>query len=161
MESKQSTANEPYPAPMRLLLHAVDGAIPFLTPSLLKKYAPPSDHLWIGVAARDSCVVPIFRGDEDARNKKESKKRKAPSLDTTKVCGYKFMAKPVDSVLEQEYSRVLVPSFDLYQDVLDHCKRGKATISSTDKHVLVWTTYGRHQLSSEVYQDIARSSRSR
>lgn len=51
---------------IKLLLHAEDGTIPFLTPYLLKNYFSPDseciqDHLVVGVAIKDTCIAPVFR----------------------------------------------------------------------------------------------------
>ena len=58
---------------LKLILHAEDGFIPFLTPYLLNTYFPPNaenvrDHLIIGIAIKDTCVVPIIRDKSKSSN---------------------------------------------------------------------------------------------
>ncbi len=57
---------------IKLLLHAEDGFIPFLTPYLLKTYfasdAPlVKDHFVVGMAIKDTCIIPAFRSNNDKK----------------------------------------------------------------------------------------------
>jgi queuine tRNA-ribosyltransferase subunit QTRTD1 len=120
--------------------------IPFLTPFMLNKYVPPSEDLWLGIAVRDTCVVPQF---------KTSKKNKKPS-DASKPNGYTFGFKGLDSFL-LPYNRVTVPSFNLLQDAADNDTRKEVTgVSATNELVQVWTPQGRHKLTTALYSECAR-----
>jgi Queuine tRNA-ribosyltransferase len=122
---------------IRLLLHAVDGCVPFLNPTQLERHFPPTSSigelLWIGLAVRDTCVVPVFdddTGDDKStaikkkKQKKQKKDKKAgkgddeqmPSPDSgrdvnKKARGYTFAGVEPDQWL-LPYTRVTVPSFD-------------------------------------------------
>lgn len=133
---------------VRLLLHTEDGTICYLTPFLLKKYVPPSDDLWIGIAVRDSCVVPQY---PSTVNGEESKVKKPKKADGSKPNGYTFASKGVDSFL-LPYNRLTVPSFDILQDATDHdSRKERKGVLATDRHVLVWTPHGRHKLTSSLH----------
>jgi len=63
---------------IRILLHGEDGLFPFLSPHLLTKYFPPTDalvenHVILGIAVKETCIVPLY---EDASLQKKVKKRK-------------------------------------------------------------------------------------
>ena len=52
---------------IKLLLQCDNGCVPYLNPAQLEQYFPPTPavgaigaDLWLGLAVRDSCVVPIF-----------------------------------------------------------------------------------------------------
>jgi tRNA-guanine family transglycosylase len=141
---------------VRLLLHTTDGVVNYMTPSLLRKYVPPSDDLWIGIAVRDCCVVPQY-----LPKKGEAKKPKKESDGTSsKPNGYTFLSKGVDSFL-LPYNRVTVPSFDVLQDATDFDSRNEKTgVSSTDRHVLVWTPHGRHKLTSSLHVQASQDLKS-
>jgi tRNA-guanine family transglycosylase len=140
-----------------LLLHTEDGAISYLTPFLLKKYLPPSDDLWIGIAVRDSCVVPQYPSNVDGEESKDKKPKKA---DGSKPNGYTFAYKGLDSFI-LPYNRVTVPSFDVLQDVTDHDSRKEQIgVSATDQHVLVWTPHGRHKLTSSLHIQASKALKS-
>ena len=94
---------------IRLLLHAVDGCVPFLNPSQLETHFPPpstssstsspnnvidsdancndddDDLLWIGLSVRDTCVVPMFDDCSDAeQNGSNTTNTNSSSNDTRK-----------------------------------------------------------------------------
>ena len=95
---KRSSHSRPRPPPadkIRLLLHAVDGCVPFLNPSQLERHFPPppppstlsstasssqnnviddddNDVLWIGLSVRDTCVVPVFDDGTDTEQQHDS-----------------------------------------------------------------------------------------
>lgn len=124
--------------------------IPFLTPFMLNKYVPPSEDLWLGIAVRDTCVVPQY---------KASKKNTKPS-DASKPNGYTFGFKGLDSYL-LPYNRVTVPSFNLLQDAADNDTRKEITgVSATNELVQVWTPQGRHKLTTALYSECARGLQS-
>ena len=131
---------------VRLLLHCVDGTIPFLTPYLLKKYVVPSDDFFIGIAVRDSCVVAQFKHDKTTKAK------------INKPSGYTFGFKGMDSYL-MDYNRVTVPSFDLLRDAAAYDSR-KEAVSANNDSVQVWTPQGRHKLSCSLYNAVARELKS-
>lgn len=87
---------------IKLLLHAEDGFIPFLSPYLLKTHFSPDvplvkDHLIVGMALKDTCIVPHFEskqettgngnhGDFSLSNKQKKKmKRKMAELSSKEV----------------------------------------------------------------------------
>ena len=135
---------------LRLLIHAVDGCVPYLTPSTLEKYFPPElDDFWIGLSVRDTCVVPLF-GDK-TKTKKVTKK--ASNTQNKKPRGYTFASVNPDSWL-MPYTRITVPSFDLINDD----KRG--IHSSTNNSVSVWTPHGRQKLTKELYSEATKGLKS-
>jgi hypothetical protein len=156
------------PPRIRLLLHAADGCVPFLTPALLESHFPPSDDLWIGMAVRDTCVVPTF----EPRKKKNTKKKNGGANDddkpksnaeTLKPRGYTFRGTVPDPWL-LPYTRVTVPSFSLVQDNQDrqkHERQQQADISSSNTQVLVWTPHGRQPLTPELYANATQGLKSR
>lgn len=137
---------------LRLLLHTVDGCVPYMTPSTLEKYFPASnDNFWLGLAVRDSCVTPVFE-----EKKKKERKTNKPKQETTKnnnessalankkPTGYAFLPIKPDSWL-LPYKRVAVPTFDPITD------NQKGSYTSTNQSVSVWTPHGRQKLTSEAY----------
>lgn len=60
---------------LKVLIHCEDGALPFLSPYLLQRYFSPEDplvkkHLILGVAVKDTCVVPQYGHPNEMSNKK-------------------------------------------------------------------------------------------
>ena len=152
-----------------LLLHCIDGGVPYLTPSLLERYFPPSDDLFLGIAVRDTCVVPTFKDDSKAKSKKKAtsiKKNKIQPAghqvqhnnsnidESPKPRGYSFNPVKPDRWLTP-YTRVTVPSFSLVNDELT-CQRGKPRQpqpkdKGNDNHVRVWTPHGKQNLTVDLY----------
>ncbi|CAJ1911623.1 unnamed protein product [Cylindrotheca closterium] len=136
---------------LRLLLHGIDGCVPYMTPSTLEKYFPASDdNLWIGLAVRDTCVMPVFQ-----EKKKVHKKNKNRNLETSsstkasvakKPSGYGFLPTKPDSWLEP-YNRITVPTFDPIAD------NKKGSYTCTNKGVSVWTPHGRQKLTPGAYNE--------
>ena len=142
---------------IRLLVHAVDGAIPYLTPSLLQKCFPLEQydsHLWIGLAVRDTCVAPVFSPSKTMNSIKAA----AP-----KPSGYTFSANTSPDPWLLNYTRVTVPTFDPVQDAI-HCSPKKSadtsTITSSSTHLMVWTENGRQQITPEQYYSASDGLRS-
>ena len=132
---------------VRLLLQCSNGTIPYMTPSLLHKYLPPSDDFWIGIAVRDTCVVPQYK--TFASNNDHNNTNNKPSA-------YSFGFRGLDSFL-LPYNRVTVPSFDVLQDAADNDSRKETTgVSATNEYVQVWTPHGRHKLTSVLYSQAAQ-----
>jgi hypothetical protein len=156
---------------VRLLLHCTDGVVPFLTPHLLQRCFPAgevADVLSLGLAVRDTCVVPCLEKVRESRGLTSKRKRgdmhlstATPSTDITtgsnKPRGYTVSGavKPDHWLLP--YHRVTVPSFDLIQD----CATAAATASDNDRnellsatmqHVHVWTKNGRLVLTPDLYR---------
>ena len=147
---------------IQLLLHCEDGCVPFLNPSQLEKYFPPSEttDLWLGLAVRDSCVAPIFDDivsndddddDKGKNNKYNKKKKKSDNSKRNKVKGFTFVAnKPDPWILP--FTRMTVPSFELRND---ECNNNKSKAGNTSKNsnaaVYVWTPHGRQKLTPELY----------
>lgn len=133
---------------LRLLLHAIDGCVPYMTPSTLEKYFPSSDdNLWIGLAVRDTCVMPVFQVKKKGKNKNNNvdiTSNTKASL-AKKPTGYAFLPTKPDSWLEP-YNRITVPTFDPIADG----KKGSYTC--TNKGVLLWTPHGRQNLTPEAYK---------
>jgi Queuine tRNA-ribosyltransferase len=127
---------------IRLLLHAVNGVVPYLTPKLLRDCFPAhiyADILWMGMAVRDTCVGPVFDDDDNDTQQQQqqqqqqqddnggcdnAKKRKQPQQQKKKkkARGYIFSRKQhaaVDAWM-QPYTRVAVPTFDMVDDHHHH-----------------------------------------
>ena len=144
---------------LRLLIHAVDGAIPYLTPHLLEKCFPAEqvkDILWIGMSVRDACIVPVMKKPKDGV---VAKKGTAP-----KPAGYTFWDKVVLDRWLANYTRVTVPTFDPIEDAVKFSPKKVAdtsTLTASNKHVMVWTENGRQPLSMDVYRAAARGLDSR
>jgi hypothetical protein len=143
-KTEQTPKTEPKPTRrnLRLLLHAVDGCVPYLTPSVLEAHFPPSEDLWIGMAVRDISVVPTYNKDNE--NNQPNPNASTTKLSTTsnsnkgtskeglvvvssqppkkKPRGYTFAAVACDSWLVP-YTRVTVPSFDWIYDNDNHQKQ--------------------------------------
>mmetsp|Transcript_14977 Transcript_14977/g.30999 ORF Transcript_14977/g.30999 Transcript_14977/m.30999 type:complete len:331 (-) Transcript_14977:469-1461(-) len=154
---------------IQLLLHCVDGCVPYLNPSQLEQHFPPSKttDLWLGLAVRDSCVAPIYGGvvekmgrKKKSNNTKNNTKQQQPQSkqsaaehdnnnnDSTpktinKVRGYTFGAAAPDPWL-LPYTRLTVPSFDLRES------NGK-TSKNTDNAVHVWTPHGKQKITPDLY----------
>jgi hypothetical protein len=144
---------------IQLLLHCEDGCVPFLNPSQLEKYFPPSEtDLWLGLAVRDSCVAPIFDvlpNDDDiveeGKNNKCNQKKKSDNSKRNKVRGFTFATNKPDMWL-LPFTRMTVPSFELRND---ECNNKKSKAGNTSKNsnaaVYVWTPHGRQKLTPELY----------
>ena len=144
---------------VRLLLHAIDGAFPYLTPSLCRRCFPAEqvgDVLAIGIAVRDTCLVPVFEDDKKSNRKTACSNSKIK--DASKPRGYTFSASAKLDTYMLAYDRVTVPTFDLYQDAATYTHKTNdpldaATINlplaSTYLHL--WTANGRHQITPKEY----------
>jgi tRNA-guanine family transglycosylase len=116
---------------IKLLLHAEDGSFPYLSDHLLETYFNPEDdlvkdHLTIGIAVKDTCVIPLYNPD----TKVKVLKRKRSAVDeekesdvirrkeVTKPSGYTFDAKPIHELtrLFKGYDTMVVSTFDLLDD---------------------------------------------
>ena len=176
-----SSTDDQQPSPaIRLLLHCTDGVVPFLTPSLLQKCFPPKEVenvLMLGLAAKDTCVVPVYV----ASKKKDKLKIKtntktiatvaAAAKDTNansgKPRGYTFSSVVKVDPWLLDYTRVSVPTFCLLQDALDRNnnkdnKKGsknnsnkESAVTVTSQHALLWTANGRTPLTPALYYDAA------
>jgi hypothetical protein len=137
---------------IRLLLHCDDGAVPFLPPCLLNKCFPPdavSDVLSLGLAVRDTGVVPVYPTDQTKQRKNHPR-------------GYTFSTTTTPDPWLLAYHRVTVPSFDLLDDATTQCALAasesngqQVSVSATDRHVNMWTTNGRVPLTPELYHGAA------
>jgi hypothetical protein len=143
---------------IRLMIHAMDGCVPFLTPDILEKHFPPSDDLWIGMAVRDTCVLPIMADPTMPSNEQLEQREQSGDNQQSKVNkkprGYTFAPVAPDSWL-LPYTRVTVPSFNWMDDnARVKEKRGHRPPSgstSSNEHILVWTPHGRQKLTPELY----------
>jgi tRNA-guanine family transglycosylase len=120
---------------LRLLLHTVDGAIPYLTPHLLELCFPAEkvkDILWIGLAVRDACIAPIVAATPQNRDHKSNDRNGSINGSTSskpKVCGYSFSPRQIAD---------------------------ESTLIASKNHVMVWTDNGRQKLSYELYNAAAK-----
>ena len=138
-----------------LLLQAVDGVVPYLTPQLLRTCFPVEtfgDRLWIGVAVKDTCIVPSFSsvaGDEieisAAKSAIKAKRKPQPPR------GYQFSADTSVDPWMKPYTRVTVPTFDMVADAQGRQHANDAAIIANDQHVMVWTGHGRQSLTPAAY----------
>jgi hypothetical protein len=138
---------------LHLLLHCVDGCVPYLNPSQLEKYFPPSPSstLWLGLAVRDTSVTPVFE------KKHHNKKTNAGEMNEQpkKVRGYTFTSTRPDPWL-LPYTRVTVPSFYGTEDNNNEKKqKSPYTSSNSNKAIHVWTPHGRQKLTPELYATAA------
>ena len=158
--AKQSSAA----SSVRLLLHAVDGAFPYLTPSLCRLCFPAEqvgDVLSIGIAVRDTCLVPVF---EDHKNSKRKTASSGKIKDTAKPRGYAFSAAVKLDPYMLAYNRVTVPTFDLYQDAATYNNKRKdpldaasINLPAASNFVHLWTANGRHQITPKEYAACAEN----
>jgi tRNA-guanine family transglycosylase len=121
------------PNSIRLLLHLVDGAVPYLTPHMLEKCFPSSkaeSMLLLGVAVRDTCVAPVY----------------APG--SVKARGYEFSSSITTDAWLENYQRVTVPSFDLLQDAK---LKQETAVTVSNQQVMIWTPHGRLPLTPDSY----------
>ena len=154
---------------IHLLLHAVDGCVPYLTPDILEKYFPPSDDLWIGIAVQDTCALPVYEtikrkdtnskptnGNANREKLADDAVKKQAQTSTNKPRGYTFGPARPDPWLIP-YNRVTVPSFNLVQDNIErHPNQIKAPdVSSSANQIHLWTPHGRQILSTELYASAA------
>ena len=135
----------------RLLLHCVDGCVPYLNPNQLEEHFPPSENadLWLGLAVRDACVTPVFQTNSDTSKKGKPNKKESKPANINKVRGYTFAALSPDPWL-LPYTRLTVPSFGS----TEHGASGGATSGSSkngNNAVHVWTPHGRQKLTPDLY----------
>ncbi len=172
--------NTPRVKKMKIILQCENGSFPYLTPFLVNKYFPSKeykDHLVLGMAVRDTCVVPMFRDS----NAKKSKKKKAfvvkenrpvkrlrpdesesnpdqnadDSSNRCKPIGYTFdVPKTLLDCLEKVangYDYLLVPTFDLLDD------RKNGALSHTNSHIQLSTYNGMTKITPELYHKISHN----
>jgi Queuine tRNA-ribosyltransferase len=158
---------------IRLLLHTINGCVPYLNPAQVEKHFPPSEDFWIGLAVRDTCVVPVFDKPSAQRKQEEGKRGDdagnvaaeedaSRNRNDNKTRGYTFAPVRPDRWL-LPYTRVTVPTFDLLDDDRRYNKKkpkdreGSASTSNSagGNHVLVWTPHGRQKLTSDLYSTAA------
>ena len=149
---------------VRLLLHAVDGVIPYLTPNLCRRCFPSEsvgDVLSICIAVRDTCLVPVFE-DETKPHRKAASRAKDQGAPKPRKYIFSSSVKPYPYLLT--YNRVTVPTFDLYQDaaLFDKNKKDPLGVAAmvlplATTHVHMWTANGRHQITPKEYAACADS----
>jgi hypothetical protein len=150
--SSQSSNQASEASSLRLLLHCVDGAVPYLTPHLLEKYFPAhrfGNVLCLGLAVRDTCIAPIYteaKGNEKAQ----------------RVRGYTFSTTTKPDPWLLPYHRVTVCTFDMLQDaerVMEYSGMDSVSkpVHVTDTQVQLWTPNGRTSLKTEQYRQACRS----
>lgn len=136
------------------MIHTIDGCVPFLAPDILEQHFPPSDDLWLGMAVRDTCVLPVMPDNKgsSARQQRVGKDGKANERKNPR--GYTFAPVAPDSWL-LPYTRITVPSFDWMEEntraKVKKEQRPESGSMSTNNHILVWTPHGRQTLTPELY----------
>lgn len=160
MTTTNQTDNSNDPSSFRLLIHAVDGAIPYLTPHLLEKCFPVQqvkDILWIGLSVRDACIIPVMKVPKAPKDGSKNQQNGA----APKPSGYTFSDEvKIDRWLE-DYTRVTVPTFDPLDDAIKFSpakhkdKAGNShnahTLQASKQHTMVWTENGRQKLTTDLY----------
>ena len=126
---------------IRLLLHAVDGLVPYLTPQLLRTCFPvekTGNRLWMGLAVKDTCIVPAFATTTDAEKNQHPR-------------GYQYTGNVTVDAWMQPYTRVTVPTFDMVADAQGRQHAKDAAVVATDQHVMLWTGNGRQPITAAQY----------
>jgi fluoride ion exporter CrcB/FEX len=172
MESGNGEKN--YRPDIRLLLHTEDGAVPFLTPALLRQAfsaASVADVLMFGLAVRDTSVVPVYpeaaaAATTNAVSTRKAKKSRikdgkandaaeqgaavtAPTTVTAtppKPRGYTFTGSVLCDRWLIPYQRVTVPTFDPFADGNSN-PTTPSLLSSTTHPMALWTSNGRQCIS--------------
>lgn len=141
-----SMKKQPPQHTIHLLLHCQDGCVPYLNPTQLEQYFPPTSGLWLGLAVQDTCVMPLT----DKFKKKKARddvifNKDAAAAAPKKIRGYTFSALASPDPWLLPYTRVTVPSFpdDKKEQVADN------------KSISVWTPHGRQKLTCETYTKVA------
>jgi Queuine tRNA-ribosyltransferase len=166
-ENKASASSCP---DVRLLLHTEDGAVPFLTPALLRQAFPAAsviaDVLMLGLAVRDTSVVPVYypeaaaaatRARKSKKSRRENDKVSAATeqaettMPTTvtrappKPRGYTFSGSVLCDRWLIPYQRVTVPTFD---PLADGSNPTAPSMPSSYSHPMaLWTSNGRQGIS--------------
>jgi hypothetical protein len=148
--SSQASNQASEASSLRLLLHCVDGTVPYMTPHLLEKYFPAhrfGNVLSLGLAVRDTCIAPMYT--EAKGNEK-------------RVRGYTFSTTTKPDPWLLPYHRVTVCTFDMLQDAERAMEySGMESVSKlvhvTDKQVQLWTANGRTSLKTEQYRQACES----
>ena len=143
---------------VRLMVHAIDGTIPYLTPRLLHTCFPPEKKPFIvGVAVRDTCVVAlssVAAQQKIGSTGRGQKPQRGKAFSSEDSC--------VDNAL-QSYERFVVPTFDPHSDATQTgvLPTSKAPIlelavkrNGSDTS-FIYTSSGRHRLSAKQYADCA------
>lgn len=176
---------------VRLVLHAVDGVVPYLTSALLRQCFPPaevSDVLIIGVAVRDTCACPVYRKNSEEDKKKKSKKETARGSNSNRTSAdtahdsttTKSKKKLLQKPLGYSYSSCIKPDAWLTTsddddggytrvvvpafDLIEDAIRfskNNAIVTISDKSVLMWTSNGRIPLTSKLYAQAVSHCRRR
>eukprot|EP00554_Chaetoceros_debilis_P014811 CAMPEP_0194118026 /NCGR_PEP_ID=MMETSP0150-20130528/33826_1 /TAXON_ID=122233 /ORGANISM="Chaetoceros debilis, Strain MM31A-1" /LENGTH=426 /DNA_ID=CAMNT_0038809259 /DNA_START=133 /DNA_END=1413 /DNA_ORIENTATION=- len=141
---------------LELLLHAEDGSFPFLSEHLLKTYFNPQDevirnHLVLGIAVKDTCVVPSYKPKERKNPKRKrlsTEEDKTPTpqqnssnLPGTKPNGYTFDSETIEKQtrLLSGYRTFALPTFDLVDDAaalfLKNCRKKNGEKQNTEEVV--------------------------
>ena len=150
---------KPQPArSIRIMLHAEDGLVPYLTPDLLERCFPPEDVWCLAIAVNDTCIEPIYSPDSQKHPPSSTATKKnhpASKKGGTKPRGYTFTATgsyQLDAWL-YPYERVAVPTFD---NRAPSSVSQPGDVSSVAKNVLrLWTANGRHNIDLEQYTQCA------
>ena len=161
MTTTAQAENSDDPSSFRLLIHAVDGAIPYLTPHLLEKCFPAQqvkDILWIGMSVRDACIIPVMKVPKAP---KDGSKKEEITATAPKPSGYTFSDNVVIDRWLEDYTRVTVPTFDPLDDAIKFSpakhkdktanSHNTHTLQASKQHIMVWTENGRQKLTTDLY----------
>lgn len=156
---------------VRLMSHAVDGTVPFLTPALLHRCFPADavrDVWMLGLAVRDTCVVPVFGSHSSRKTKQKTTSGAGENTTTTtaaadssntkaapKPRGYSFSGTIRPDPWLLPYARVTVPTFDALDDD-PGIRRGGSSSTGTqpknDGRMALWTSNGRQSIAPAQYR---------
>ena len=172
---------------LKLILHTQDGSIPYLSPHLLQSYFSPEtnllvqNHLILGVAVKDTSIVPTFAGKTGRAEK---------TTGPCKPTGFTFQPISLHSRLRLSpgYSTLLLPTFDLMDDfefyynstIMESSRKRKhnkeddvstttpstttlikhSNTFCTNKHVSLVTPHGIHAITPQQYVNIVKESSS-
>eukprot|EP00549_Striatella_unipunctata_P008141 CAMPEP_0118706032 /NCGR_PEP_ID=MMETSP0800-20121206/20287_1 /TAXON_ID=210618 ORGANISM="Striatella unipunctata, Strain CCMP2910" /NCGR_SAMPLE_ID=MMETSP0800 /ASSEMBLY_ACC=CAM_ASM_000638 /LENGTH=457 /DNA_ID=CAMNT_0006608431 /DNA_START=195 /DNA_END=1573 /DNA_ORIENTATION=- len=140
----------------QLLLHCVDGAIPYLTPHLIKNYFSServARFLSLAIAVRDSCCVPVYPSQEKQLVSNKKKKIETRVINPDKPCGYSFSSdRSVYGFLQipRGFHTTALPSFDLIEDIREEEKK-KLNVQSSSTGVVLCTPNGRQHITPDTY----------
>jgi tRNA-guanine family transglycosylase len=178
---------------VRLLLHTEDGSFPYLSDYLLKNYFNPKDdlvkdHLTLGIAVKDTCVVPTYPTEVKDKCLKRKRSMADDGNDANvvaknnimKPCGYTFDAKPIRdlNIMLPQYNTMVVPSFDLLDDARSSVPVGNTkgqnkqhnamggkgfgkfpNVASTKAKISLITPNGMQQISPSMYAEVGMKLR--
>ena len=144
---------------IKIIVQCENGSFPYLTPFLVNKYFPSNDYkdyMMLGMAVKDTCVVPMYRdSNNNHNNKRLHPESNVNNDDKKKPMGYTFdVPKPLLTCLEKVdngYDTVLVPTFDLLDD------RTNGAFTHTNSHIQLSTYNGMTKITPALYHKISHT----